>query len=318
MTPEEMKFRNISYILKGHTQRVNAVTVVKADVVLIPDPNFRVVSGSQDKTIRIWDGISGECTSVLTGHTASVTTLSCLDSARFVSGSKDRTLRIWDIRSEKCLKILKGHTSSIHTISTTDDYIFSGSADKTIRCWSARTGECLSVLHGHTDPIKSIAVIDHRRIVSGSYDGSLRLWDVATGTCLGLIENSGGLIANKSKGEIVSIRSGDVFNIIDVDSGDIIHTLKNNLSPDVRDIVRFGNTVLICHYDGTIGFLSKDGESYRKSVSFTKGLLSMSMQELGWFGAYGDVFGNVIVFEYLRNERVTRAWPIDTFEILDS
>jgi len=54
-----------------------------------------LVSGSYDKTVRVWDLRMGTCLRVLAGHSKAVF---CLQTAydRIVSGSADSTVRIWD------------------------------------------------------------------------------------------------------------------------------------------------------------------------------------------------------------------------------
>ena len=56
----------------------------------------RIVSGSYDKTLRVWDSATGECTATLEGHTDWVNSVAFSpDGARIVSGSHDTTLREW-------------------------------------------------------------------------------------------------------------------------------------------------------------------------------------------------------------------------------
>ena len=57
------------------------------------------MSGSYDKTIKIWDVETGQETLTLKGHLGHVYSV-CFspDGKRIVSGSGDRTLKIWDAR----------------------------------------------------------------------------------------------------------------------------------------------------------------------------------------------------------------------------
>ena len=76
-------------ILKGHTSYVNSVS-------FSPDGK-RIVSGSDDNTIRIWDATTGKELEILEGHTDWVNSVSFSpDGKRIVSGSDDKTIRIWD------------------------------------------------------------------------------------------------------------------------------------------------------------------------------------------------------------------------------
>ena len=56
-----------------------------------------IASGSDDKTIKIWNYESGECISTLSGHTGLVTTLVYIPGLNFiVSGSFNKTIKIWN------------------------------------------------------------------------------------------------------------------------------------------------------------------------------------------------------------------------------
>jgi len=60
----------------------------------------RIVSGSQDKTVKVWDAQTGQETLTLKGHSDLVTSVSFSpDGKRIVSGSGDKTLKVWDISS---------------------------------------------------------------------------------------------------------------------------------------------------------------------------------------------------------------------------
>ena len=165
--------------LEGHGNVVTSVSVT-------PDGR-RAVSGSGDKTLRVWDLESGQCLRTLEGHSDSVESVSVTpDGRRAVSGSGDTTLRVWDLESGQCLRTLEGHSDWVWSVSVTPDgrRAVSGSGDTMLRVWDLESGACLRTLEGHRDSVQSVSVTpDGRRAVSGSEDKTLRVWDLESGQC---------------------------------------------------------------------------------------------------------------------------------------
>ena len=60
-------------------------------------PRDRIVSGSRDKTLRVWDVNHGLCLQTLRGHTGWVNCVGVLPDGRVVSGSRDKTLKVWGV-----------------------------------------------------------------------------------------------------------------------------------------------------------------------------------------------------------------------------
>lgn len=57
----------------------------------------RLVSGSSDKTLKVWDAANGHETLTLKGHTSPVSSVVFSpDGKRIVSGGDDKTIKIWD------------------------------------------------------------------------------------------------------------------------------------------------------------------------------------------------------------------------------
>ena len=75
----------------------------------------RLVSGSRDATLRVWDIQSGHCLHVLIGHVAAVRCVQ-YDGRRVVSGAYDFQVKIWDPESETCLQTLSGHTNRVYSL----------------------------------------------------------------------------------------------------------------------------------------------------------------------------------------------------------
>lgn len=78
-------------------------------------PAHRVVSGSRDATLRLWDIETGQCLHVLMGHVAAVRCVQ-YDGHKVVSGAYDYTVKVWDPESESCTHTLQGHTNRVYSL----------------------------------------------------------------------------------------------------------------------------------------------------------------------------------------------------------
>ncbi|KAG6834378.1 hypothetical protein H0H93_010039, partial [Arthromyces matolae] len=171
-------------VLDGHTQGVTSVA--------FSSDGSRIVSGSWDKSVRVWDAPTGQELKVLDGHTHGVVSVAFSgDGNCIVSGSFDNSVRVWDAPTGHQLKVLDGHTQGVTSVAFSSDgsRIVSGSWDKSVRVWDAPTGQELKVLDGHTHGVVSVAFSgDGNHIVSGSFDHSVRVWDASTGHQLKVLE----------------------------------------------------------------------------------------------------------------------------------
>ncbi|KAF8638957.1 hypothetical protein AX14_010146, partial [Amanita brunnescens Koide BX004] len=118
--------------LQGHDGSVNSVA-------FSPD-GTKIVSGSGDKTIRVWDASTGvEILPPLQGHDDWIRSVAFSpDGTKIISGSDDKTIRVWDASTGiEILPPLRGHDAWIHSVTFLPDgsKIISGSSDKTIRVW---------------------------------------------------------------------------------------------------------------------------------------------------------------------------------------
>ena len=141
-----------------------------------------LASGSEDRTIKLWDAATGrELRTLSAGYVLSVAFSP--DGKTLASGSRDKTIKLWDVATGKELRTLSGHTDSVLSVAFSPDgkTLASGSYDKTIKLWDVATGLELRTLSGHTDYVCSVAFSpDGKILASGSYQ-EIKLWDVATG-----------------------------------------------------------------------------------------------------------------------------------------
>lgn len=90
-------------VLKGHDDHV---------ITCLQFSGNRIVSGSDDNTLKVWSAVTGKCLRTLVGHTGGVWS-SQMSGNIIISGSTDRTLKVWDMETGDCVHTLQGHTSTV-------------------------------------------------------------------------------------------------------------------------------------------------------------------------------------------------------------
>jgi WD40 repeat protein len=163
------------HLIKGHEDGVFSVA-------FSPDGN-RIVSGSGDKTIRLWDTSGNLIGQPFQGHEGWVLSVAFSpDGNRIVSGGYDNTIRLWDTSGNLIGQPFQGHESLVSSVAFSPDgnRIVSGSFDDTIRLWDTSGNLIGQPFQGHERSVTSVAFSpDGKYIVSGSFDHTIRLWDTS-------------------------------------------------------------------------------------------------------------------------------------------
>lgn len=142
-----------------------------------------LISGSHDKTARIWDMSTG-ISHCLEGHTDAVTCLVVTPEGLLLTGSYDKTIRVWDLKSREFLKILGEHDDCVTSLALDGDHLISCSQDHMIKTWSLKDSKCVRPPLKDTHELSRIASLEGKAVAS-SNEG-LRLFDLNFGTRLDL------------------------------------------------------------------------------------------------------------------------------------
>jgi WD40 repeat protein/serine/threonine protein kinase len=231
--------------LRGHSRVVSSVA--------FSTDGRRIVTGSWDKTAKVWDAATGRELLTLTGHSNAIWSVAfSRDDQRIVTGSEDQTARVWDAATGHELFTLTGHSNTICSVAFSPDSqrIATGGADQTAKVWDAATGHELFSLTGHSKEIFSLVFSpDGRRIVTGGADQTARVWDAVKGKELlvfGGHHREVNSVAFSPDGRLIASGSSDALaKIWEATSGKEILSLKGHglgvnavaFSPDGRLIV---------------------------------------------------------------------------------
>ncbi|XP_032457657.1 F-box/WD repeat-containing protein 7 isoform X4 [Nasonia vitripennis] len=208
-------------VLKGHDDHV---------ITCLQFSGNRIVSGSDDNTLKVWSAVTGKCLRTLCGHTGGVWS-SQMSGTTVISGSTDRTLKVWNVETGECIHTMIGHTSTVRCMHLHGNKVVSGSRDATLRVWRIDTGECLHVLVGHLAAVRCVQY-DGKLVVSGAYDYMVKVWNPEREECLHTLQGHTNRVYSLQF-DGVHVVSGSLdtsIRVWDVETGACRHTLMGHQS----------------------------------------------------------------------------------------
>ncbi|CAH7672254.1 WD40-repeat-containing domain protein [Phakopsora pachyrhizi] len=177
----ERNWRKGSYkesVLTGHSDSITCSQLEDITGYLNGGVSTPIlITGSWDKSIKVWDLERLELVKSLVGHTRGVRCLQ-FDSYKLISGGMDRMLKIWNWRTGQCIRTIEGHSDSVTCLNYDEELLASGSSDLTIRVWNFKTGSGY-ILRGHSEQINSVKLNSSKKMLySGSDDNQIKIWDL--------------------------------------------------------------------------------------------------------------------------------------------
>jgi WD40 repeat protein len=179
-------------------------------IAFTPD-GLRVVSGSYDRTAKLWDVASGDLVQTFAqGHSAGITSLAVRRGGRrLVTGSLDGLARLWDVSAGRGIRSYRGHDGPVQSVSFGVG-LLTASTDGSARLWKSGTGWEQRAFRGHVARAQLTGLSeDGRRLLTASTrpgarpDRNARLWNLNDGKQVAELSPSG-RVALHPDGRIVA------------------------------------------------------------------------------------------------------------------
>jgi WD40 repeat protein len=160
--------------LEGHEDEVTATTFI--------GEGTRIVSGSRDDTIRVWDAATGAAVAVLDAAADdSDPSVMASAAALLAIGFENGDIQLRDTESHEIVRVLGGHDDRVSSLafSSDDRWLASASEDDSILVGDLATGEVIARLSS-VDPVLVAFSGDGTRLFAGEADGTVKVWETSS------------------------------------------------------------------------------------------------------------------------------------------
>ncbi len=228
-------------------------------VKLTPDLKS-VVSGSYDKTIKIWEMESGNMLGTLKGHSKRINSLAVSpDGKLLVSAGEDRKIIVWDLNTYKQLNTFKdaNATDSLVFIANGRQFV-SGAYNGVIKIREINTGKPLRLLEGHRGIVRYLLITnDGNILISAGNDNTIKIWDLEDGSLLNTLSGHAYSIfkitLSPDGKKLASVSFDNTVKVWDLATGQTLLTLAGHYQTVIAvAITPDGKRIISGSWDNTI------------------------------------------------------------------
>lgn len=219
-----------------------------------------LISGGEDRQIRIWNLGQAAQPKVLRGHTGGVNTLALSpDQQTLYSAGADQSIRFWDVTSGAEKKTLPAaHDSPINMLALSPNGKILASADSegVVKLWNAETGDSLGPLESQDSLVNRLVFARNGKFLVGAGQ-ALQLWDLQTRAVKRLFESPGFIDAIAISGDnqvLISAGNDKTTRFWDAKTGAQLDVAVGH-TQTINDLVFSANSLTFASAsaDGTVG-----------------------------------------------------------------
>ncbi|MFB2939409.1 hypothetical protein ACE1B6_29500 [Aerosakkonemataceae cyanobacterium BLCC-F154] len=288
------------HTLSAHSDWLSAV-VFAADMP-------KIVTGSFDREIKLWNYQTGELIRVISENAGVVYALAFSQDLNLLAqGGSEQNIKLWEIETGALVEVCKGHSGSVRAIaiSSNEQVVASGSYDGTIRLWNLDTTTEIKSFTKHSGAVSAIAFSpDGQILASGGGDGMVKLWHWSTGQLLHNLCGDLGVIAgiafHPQQPMLASASSDRTIKLWDLGTRERLYTFIGHtggvssvcFNPD-------GKTLFSASVDGSIIIWDLATGKQLTTLNFepAQAIVSMALSKNGQTLAAGSVNGTLKIWQ---------------------
>uniref|UniRef100_A0A2I3HUQ5 SREBF chaperone n=1 Tax=Nomascus leucogenys TaxID=61853 RepID=A0A2I3HUQ5_NOMLE len=143
----------------------------------------RLVTGSQDHTLRVFRLEDSCCLFTLQGHSGAITTVYIDQTMVLASGGQDGAICLWDVLTGSRVSHVFAHRGDVTSLTCTTSCVISSGLDDLISIWDRSTGIKFYSIQQDLGCGASLGVISDNLLVTGG-QGCVSFWDLNYGDLL--------------------------------------------------------------------------------------------------------------------------------------
>lgn len=220
----DCKNGNILKTFTGHTSASN--------IAVFSHDGKKLVSGSDDCTVRIWDLPIDNSENKLKVPEGIQDAYFSHDGQKLLIPQQDSSICVYNISTKSLMYKLKDTTWVVNASFSPDDkLIASATLDKSVRIWSIKSQKCIRKLNGHTQSVFNVTFSpDGSQIASSSADSTIRIWNSKTGKLIKILKGINrkvyGAFYSPDGKHLYSMARDSLIKIWDVSDGKCIKTIN--------------------------------------------------------------------------------------------
>jgi WD40 repeat protein len=264
--------------VNGYAQQVEAIHIFQGhsdsveSVAFSPDGS-KVLSGSHDNTMKLWNVETGTLEQTFQGHSNFIMSVAFAssDGRNILSGSADGSLKHWGKGNDTIFLPLEEPIGLVHSIAFSPDgnyALLSGSRHNTTKLWDVKTGLESITPPTHQAWVHLVAFSsDGNRALSASDDGIIKVWNVEDGKEINSFSNTDRMWATTfvpNRNQLLFGGNDGTIKVLDIATGKEIRTLKGHTGR-VYAVAIAGSQVISGGHDGTLKLWDIETEQEIKS-----------------------------------------------------